>query len=125
MGTTAISEDRPLTAIESDLVRWLLLHGIERAKTFMPQLDRARVASRCACGCASIDFAIDGAVPQPENGISILSDYEWQVAGGELFGVFVFARGDLLAGLEVWSQDGLGEAVRLPDINNLRPLGCV
>ncbi len=121
--TTAIPEDRPLTAAEVVLVRWLLQHGIPQASGYLPQLDRARVASRCYCGCASINFAIDGVVPPPGNGISILADYEWQAAGSELFGVFVFERGGLLAGLEVWSQDGLSQATSLPDIEQLRPVG--
>jgi hypothetical protein len=42
---------------------------------------------------------------------------------GELFGVFVFERGGLLAGLEVWSQDGLAPAVAFPNTDQLRPVG--
>jgi hypothetical protein len=123
MTTTAIPEDRPLTAAESRLVRWLLMHGIPQAANYLPQLDRAGVVSRCFCGCASIDFAIDGAVPPPGAGMTVLADYEWRAAGGELFGAFVFERTGLLAGLEVWSQDGLGQASELPDIDQLRPVG--
>ena len=121
--TTAIPQDRPLTVVEVALVRWLLQHGIPQASGYLLQLNPARVASSCYCGCASIDFAIDGVVPPPANGISILADYEWRAAGGELFGVFVFERCGLLAGLEVWSQDGLGQATLLPDIEQLRPVG--
>jgi hypothetical protein len=40
-----------------------------------------------------------------------------------MFGVFVFERGGLLAGLEVWSQDGLAEAKSLPSTELLRPIG--
>src|SRR5262245_53690111 len=43
----AIPEDRPLTEAETSLVRWLLQQGIPQAKNYLPQLDRARVASRC------------------------------------------------------------------------------
>src|SRR2546423_2577487 len=114
--TTAIAENRSLTSAEAALLRWLLQHGTPQASGYLPQLDRARVASRCYCGCASINFAIDGVVAAPGNGISILADYEWQCAGGELFGVFVFERNGLLAGLEIWSQDGLAQATSLPDI---------
>lgn len=121
--TTAIPEDRPLTVAEVTLVRWLLQHGSAQASRYLPQLDQARIASRCYCGCASIDFAIEGVVPARGNAISILADYEWRAAGGELFGVFVFERSGLLAGLEVWSQDGLGDATLLPDIRKLRPVG--
>lgn len=121
--TTEIPDNRPLTASEMTLVRWLLQHGTPQALASLPQLDRARITSRCYCGCASINFAIDDVVPLPGNGISILADYEWQAPGGELFGVFVFERSGLLAGLEVWSQDGLGQATSLPDIGQLRPIG--
>ena len=121
--TTTIPDDRPLTDGEASLVRWLLNHGISRAKKYLPQLDRARVVSRCYCGCASIDFAIGGVVPPPANGISILADFEWKSPGGELFGVFVFERAGLLAGLEVWSQDGVAQASSLPSIDVLRPIG--
>jgi hypothetical protein len=120
---TDIPEDRPLTAAESGLVRWLLQHGDPQAASFLPQLDRAWVASRCGCGCASIDFAIGGVVPPVAAGMRILSDYEWQTAGGEILGVFVFERGGMLAGVELWSQDGLGRATVLPDIKVLRPVG--
>ena len=121
--TAAIPEDRPLTEPEASLVRWLLQHGIPQAKDYLPQLDRARVASRCYCGCASIDFAIGGVVPPLGDGISILAEYEWKGPRGEMFGVFVFERGGLLAGLEVWSQDGLAEAKSLPSTELLRPIG--
>jgi hypothetical protein len=121
--TAAIPEDRPLTEREASLVRWLLEHGIPRATDYLPQLDRAWVASRCYCGCASIDFAIAGVVPPPGDGIGILADYEWKGPRGEMFGVFVFERGGLLAGLEVWSQDGLAEAKSLPSTELLRPIG--
>jgi len=101
----------------------LLQHGTSQAKDYLPQLERAWVASRCYCGCASIDFAIDGVVPPPGDGISILADYEWKGPRGEMFGVFVFERCGLLAGLEVWSQDGLAEAKPLPNTELLRPIG--
>ena len=46
-------------------------------------------------------------MPPAESGMHILADYQWQAANGAHFGVFVFARAGLLAGLEVWSVDGL------------------
>jgi hypothetical protein len=116
---TPIPDDRPLREPETSLIRWLLQHGTPQAANYLPQLDRARVASRCYCGCASIDFAIDGVIPRPGS-IGVLADYEWTGPGGEMFGVFVFERSGLLAGLEVWSQDGLAEAKSLPTIEQLQ-----
>ena len=122
---TSIPEDRPLTLEETLLVRWLLEHGAESAVAFLPQLAQARVVSRCNCGCASVDFAIGGVVPPPGTGIGLLSDYEYRTAESHLCGVFVFERAGLLAGLEVWSQDGLSTPSMLPAIKQLRPLGSI
>jgi hypothetical protein len=122
MATSSIPDDRPLTPEEEALVRWLLENGNRDAGGFLPQLANARVVSRCPCGCASIDFAVDGAVPPAEARIKKLADYQWQAADGAQFGVFVFARAGQLAGLEVWPIDGLQAASLLPKIEQLRPL---
>jgi hypothetical protein len=120
---TAISEDRDLTEEERSLIEWLVDHGTQIAIGYREQLNKVRVAARCTCGCASIDFAIEGVVPKKGGPMSILSDYEWIDADGRLFGVFVFSRCDLLAGLEVWSQDGVATADYLPDIGQLLSIG--
>jgi hypothetical protein len=120
--TAPMPENRPLTADEAALVRWLLGHGNPDAAGFLPQLADAWVVSHCPCGCATIDFSVGGAVPPAGAGMHILADYQWQAADGAQFGVFVFARGGLLAGLEVWSVDGLAAASVLPAIEQLQPL---
>jgi hypothetical protein len=117
-----IAVDRPLTSQEATLTSWLLEHGEPAAKQFLPQVARARVAARCRCGCASVDFAVDGQRAPAGEGMEILSDYQWRGAGGELFGVFVFSRRDLLSGLEVWSIDGEATPKSLPDPSQLTPL---
>ncbi|MDA7859041.1 hypothetical protein N9Z53_01990 [Mariniblastus sp.] len=121
--TTSIPDDRELTAKERRLVEWLLDHSSAESNRYRSQLGDARVAARCSCGCASVDFAIGGVMPKRGGPMSILSDYEWIDSHGRIFGVFVFARCDLLAGLEVWSQDGMAIANYLPDVTNLRPIG--
>jgi hypothetical protein len=122
--TTAapIPDDRPLTTNEASLVRWLLEHGTPAAGGFLPQLAVARVAFRCTCGCASIDFAIGGVIPAA-GPIGLLADYEYQSGDGHLFGAFVFERAGLLAGLEVWSIDGRSAASWLPEVDQLKPIG--
>ena len=117
-----IPEDRPLTTEEATLVQWLLEHGYPDGPTFLSQLAFCRVVSRCPCGCASIDFAIDGAVPPAGAGMNILADYQWQADDGAHLGVFVFAKAGLLAGLEIWSVDGLNAASTLPLVGQLQPL---
>jgi len=116
------NEDRPLTEQECAIVRWLLEHGEERAAAFVSQLSDARVVARCACGCASIDFAIAGRRAPTSGGMDILSDYCWRDESDHLFGAYVFARGQLLAGLDLWSIDGQATATRLPKIHELKPI---
>ena len=104
------------------MTTWLLEHGEVTAAAFVPHVARARVVARCPCGCASVDFAVDGQRGPAGEGMEILSDYQWSGAGGGLFGIFVFARRDLLAGLEVWSIDGQAAPTELPDSSELTPL---
>jgi hypothetical protein len=113
-----IPEDRPLTKAEYQLARWMLENGKAEAAAFLSQLERARVVSRCPCGCASVDFEVEGE-PVPSGGLSILGDF---VFGGDsdLAGAFVFQRNGVLAGLEVYGL--AGDAPRdLPLWSTLRP----
>ncbi len=55
--------------------------------------------------------------------MSILSDYKWASSDGHLFGVFVYAKGNLLSGIEVWLIDGQATPVTLPVIEAVRPIG--
>ena len=111
---------RDLTRAERHLTRWMLEHGEPDALPFLAQLERARVTSwRCPCGCASINFAVEGQ-PAPAGGLHLLGDF---VFGGEadLSGIFVFEQGGVLSGVEVYAM--ASEAPQLlpaPDI--LRPL---
>jgi hypothetical protein len=116
-----IPENRPLTTAEESLVRWLLEHGAPEAAGFLTQLRQARVVSLCPCGCASIDFAVGDRQPPPTASMQILADYVWQDAGGHRFGVFVFAKDGVLAGLDVFSVDGLSKASTLPRVEVLKP----
>jgi hypothetical protein len=115
--------DRPLTAEEIALTIWLLQYGEAKAERFLEHVPRARVVGRCPCGCASIDFAIAGQRAPACTGLDVLSDYQWRGSQGELFGVFVFARGNLLSGLEVWSIDGRATPTSLPNASELEPFG--
>src|SRR5712692_7487166 len=114
---TSVPEDRPLTSAEKGLVKWLLEHGIAEGRALLPQLERARVVARCSCGCASVDFAIDGRVASPKSGMSVVSDYRWDSPEGYLLGVFAFAREGLLSGIDLWSIDGRATASKLPNPN--------
>jgi hypothetical protein len=113
-----ISDDRALTSEEHRLVRWMLEHGTPEAKAFLPQLERARVISRCRCGCASVDFAVTGD-PLPSGAPFILADFLY---GGteDPLGAFVFQRDGFLGGIEVYGL--ASDAPRtLPEPEELRP----
>jgi hypothetical protein len=114
-----IAENRSLTEQEYRLVRWMLEHGKPEALRYIEQLDHARVASRCYCGCASINFAIDDLVP-PGGDTEVLADFEF---GEEvqLCGAFVFARDGKLAGLEVCGYAVDAPRI-LPNVEKLRPV---
>ena len=107
-------EDRPLTAEEVALTRWLLEHGSDGAAMHVAELERARVVGRCPCGCASVDFAIDGEVPPTTAGLDVLADSEWRDPEGRRAGIFVFARAGRLAGLEVYTLHPDAAIARLP-----------
>ena len=115
-----ILEDRPLSAKETELVRWALKHGLPGSSSYLPQVEKLRVISRCGCGCASVDFSVEGIVPDYGMGIDVLSDHLWGTGGTDLCGIFVFARNKKLAGLEVWSVDGQVTPNELPKIEELR-----
>jgi hypothetical protein len=122
--TTPIPEDRLLTEQEASLVRWMLEHGKSSAVDYLSQLAGVRVVSRCHCGCASVNFSVAGVVPNSIDRIGILADFEYRTAEGHRCGVFVFERAGLLAGLDVWSVDGLSTPSSLPGIGQLHPLEC-
>jgi hypothetical protein len=116
--TTRIPETRELTDEERHLIQWLLEHGEEGARSFLPQLADATVIGRCPCGCVSIDFAVGGRIPPGGGAMDILSDYIWR-EGDLPFGVFVFAYGGILAGLDVYSF--ADPVTKLPEIEKLTP----
>ena len=92
---------RPPSPREKEVAGWLIANGgasEEEKKIYLSQLERATVVRRCPCGCASIDFAIDGR-ESSEAGIIPFGDF---VTPESKHGFFVFARGDLLAGVEIY-----------------------
>ena len=117
-----VNEDqisRELTAAEKHLVQWMIEHGSPEAREYLPQLARARVTPwRCKCGCASINFSIDGQ-PEPSGGMHLIADFLLG-SGDDLSGIFVFEQGGVLSGLEVYGL--AGDAPKsLPAPEALRP----
>jgi hypothetical protein len=111
---TEIAEDRALSDSESALVQWLLSQGGKKATCYLSQASRIRVVSRCACGCASLNFDIDGGGWRSPGGMDILIERRWHDQAGHLFEVFIFSKANTLAGIEVYSVDGLATPRTLP-----------
>lgn len=103
-------------------MQWLLEHGAGDNSSYLEQLGHARVARLCGCGCASIDFSINGKRPQ-NFAMRVLSDYQWRNSQGHLFGAFVFEQDGLLAGLDLWSIDGQSTPDSMPPLESLVPFG--
>jgi hypothetical protein len=118
-----ILQNRPLSSQEANLTRWLLEHGSPAAARYLAELPRARVVGRCGCGCASVDFAVDGEEAPDTTGLEILADYTWADAAGRMAGIFLFARAGRLSGLEVYTLHPDAEIDRLPSPDVLAPFG--
>jgi hypothetical protein len=112
-----IADDRELDDRERKLLSWLLENGSSESQRFLSQIPNLRVASRCPCGCPSINFLSDAT-----RGMKILSDFMYESEDGNPIGVFAFAIGDRLAGIEVWSIAGDAIPEIVPDPDELRPL---
>lgn len=109
---------RRMTVEEEELVRWMLSHGGELAKTYLPQVDLVRVSPRkCPCGCASFDLVVPDDRPTV-GGIGVLAEFVFG-DGDDLSGIFVFEREDKLAGVEVTGYSG-DAPKELPAIEAMR-----
>jgi hypothetical protein len=112
-------QNRPLTDAEKDLARWMLGHGTEEAKQYLDQLELAEVTPwRCRCGCASIDFQIKGHAEAPP-GAQILGEFRLN-DGAYPSGIFIYASGGLLKGIDVYGLAGDAPRV-LPRPEDLSP----
>jgi len=117
----ASSANRPLTEAELNLCRWMLEHSSTQAQSYLSQLELAEVTSwRCPCGCASINFQVQGSSPPASQGIKPISEF---VFGGpaDLSCIFLYVQyGGVLGGLEVYGLAGDAPRV-LPTSDLLRP----
>lgn len=97
--------ERPLSGAEKAVVARLIeLSGTRYA---LP----ARVVGRCDCGCASVDFALDGPF-----GV-IIADAYGRTPAGIGVGVLLWARGSEISTLEVYMlRTDTGE---LPTVESL------
>src|ERR1700756_4857930 len=115
MGTIALN--RPLTQHEREVIRWLLEHGNPGAEKLPPQINRLTVIGKCACGCPTVYFALDGE-PVPGKGHRPISDNLGE-ADGMSVGLMVFATNGQLFMLDTYSLAGTDKPFGLPAIQDL------
>jgi hypothetical protein len=115
---------RQLTLHEKKLVSWLLEQNNDAFEKYQNQIKELIVKSKCPCGCASIDFSYRNTDPlhQTNSNFKIISDYKWKDEKYNLYGIFLFSKNDILAGLEVWSIDGNSTPTKLPNHSSLIPI---
>lgn len=112
---------RPLTPREREVTRWMILHGAPSEgdrHEYLRQLDRATVVRGCDCGCASVDFAIEGRLTE-KGDMDLLGDF---VTRGDQHGIFVFAVNGVLAGVEVFEMAADCPCAELPSPSGLSPV---
>jgi len=111
--------NRPLLESERILAQWMLENGLPEGRGFLSQLANAEVTDwQCPCGCASINFHIQGQ-PAPPPGVHILGDYLF--GDSDTFaGVFIFESAGVLSGIEVYGLATEAPKV-LPTPIDLRP----
>ena len=113
------TETRPLTTAEHQLIKWMLENGNQEASLLLSQLASLRATSwRCPCGCASFNLVLEGQPSVDSNSMHIVADF---IFGPEdrPSGIFLFEKGGMLAGLEVYGLAGEAPA-HLPASEALR-----
>ena len=94
---------RPLTPEESKLLRWILEHGSEHLRSYLPQLDGICGTRSCSCGCPSVCLRpLDGAPPGINKGDRVIGDFVGASASGESVGVILFQGDGRLSELEIY-----------------------
>ena len=104
---------RPLTSHERVVTRWAIEHGAGEAEAkarYLAQLDRATVIGECQCGCASLEFAVDGRAAHGK-GREILGDFATM---DREYGLCVFASQGQLDGVEVFQMAACRPCATLP-----------
>ena len=114
-----VEESRPLTEKERSLIERLLRNGVPESRNYIDQLPQATVASRCGCGCPTIDLAVGGRVASHRSPTVILAEAGGVSPEGISFGIILHSREGLLSELEFYPIDGEG-AFTMPAIESIR-----
>ena len=96
-----VTEDRPLSAREIEIVSWLLAHASRSLEHLASMPNTLRVVGRCDCGCPSVDFEVGGQAPPN----APLVEATGRTADGIYVGVVLWGRRDVVTGLEFHEMD--------------------
>jgi hypothetical protein len=108
------ADRRPLTPRERSVLDLLLAADFPGGAELRAQARTARVTGRCACGCPTIDLAVDDAAPVAD--VDGRVAVEVDVVNG---GLIVFVDEGRLSGLEYWSV-GDDTPVEFPPPEHIR-----
>ena len=110
----SISENRTFSVAESELIGWLISHGVPEAQDYVPQIENLRVVRRCSCGCPTVDFyASQGAS-------KILADFYGVTPENVEVGVILHVRDGRIAELEIYPVYEQEAPFGLPLIDTLK-----
>lgn len=117
---------RPLTPEEHGLLVWILEHGSEEARSFLPQVEGMRAVRACTCGCPTIRLEVaEGAPVGRSQADRMICDLIGSTEKGELVGLMLFQIAGKLDALEVYSLDGDTQGdlpeFGLPTVESLNP----
>lgn len=110
--------DRPLSEAEIAVIRTMLERASDdqNRERYLHTIDSLRVLDTCECGCDSIDF-VRGPLEYPP---MIVADGYGTTLGGSEVGLLLWALGDQLTGLEVYSLGGEDDVeIRLPLLESI------
>jgi len=117
---------RLLTPEEHGLLVWILEHGSEEARSFLPQVEGIRAVRSCTCGCPTIRLeVVENASLGSSQGRNIICDLLGRTEKGELVGLLLFQNGGKLSELEAYSLDSEFQGdlpeFGLPTVKSLSP----
>lgn len=114
-----IPDPRPLASNERQLLERLLRRCTIMPDLWLDQLSTVTVASRCGCGCPTLDLAVGGREAAHSSGTTILAEAGGTSPEGVDFGIILHAREGILSELEVYPLTDSG-VFSLPPIDELR-----
>jgi hypothetical protein len=117
-----IPDIRDLNNSEKELILWMLENGNDNSKEYINEIDKLSVASKCPCGCPSINFAYDHKELSYKNGMKPIADFIYKSKKANLCGAFLFLLENHVGGLDIYSIDGNETPDELPSKNMLKPL---